>query len=199
MPEVPLELDLAAVVTRFRAALRGFIRQRVPNETVADDLTQEVWVRLSRKLGTLRDLSKLEPWLYQVARHVVTDFYRRRRAVEEELPEEIEAAPADDGDVEALRRELRDYIRNLIHSLPEPHREALVLTQYEGLSQVELAERLGLSVTAAKSRVQRARAEVRRAMERCCDFDFDKYGNVVDYQPRETCECPPSGPGQITG
>jgi RNA polymerase sigma-70 factor (ECF subfamily) len=70
------------------------------------------------------------------------------------------------------------------------YRDAIIATEYDGLSQVELAQRLGLSVSAAKSRVQRARAMVRETIERCCHFDVDHYGTVVDYTPRiETCEC----------
>lgn len=71
-----------------------------------------------------------------------------------------------------------------MESLAEPHREALVLTMYEGLSMQELADRLGISLTAAKSRVQRARAEVRKTMERCCRWEFDRLGNIIDYRSR---------------
>ncbi len=178
--------DLAIIVTQFRSALRGFIRQRVPNDAVADVLTQEVWVRIARKLGGLRDAQKLEAWVYQIARNVVTDFYRRRRETTE-LPAEL-PAPPDETVVEELRQNLYDYVKGVVESLPEPHREALVLTMYQGLSQQELAERLGLSLTAAKSRVQRARAEVRKTMERCCRWKFDRLGNIIDYESRRGCE-----------
>jgi RNA polymerase sigma-70 factor (ECF subfamily) len=80
-------------------------------------------------------------------------------------------------------------VKDVVHSLPEPHRAALVLTMYEGLSQQELASRLGLSLTAAKSRVQRARTEVRKIMEGCCRWKFDRFGNIIDWEPRRTCGC----------
>lgn len=174
--------ELADVVSQFRSSLRGFIRKRVPNDAVADDLTQEVWVRIAKKLGELRDTGKLEAWIYQIARNVVTDFYRRQRETTE-LPADL-PAPPDETVVEELRQNLYDYVKGVVDSLPEPHREALVLTMYEGLSQQEVAERLGISPTAAKSRVQRARAEVRKAMERCCKWKFDRLGNIIDYESR---------------
>ena len=65
--------------------------------------------------------------------------------------------------------------------------EALLLTDYEGLSQRELATRLGLSFSSAKSRVQRAREMLRQLLLDCCHFEFDRLGRVVDYQPR--CDC----------
>jgi len=179
--------QLEAVVGQFRRQLGGFIRNRVPDDATADELTQEVWLRVVKKLGNLREVEKLEPWLYQIARNVVTDFHRRHRP-HEELPEEIPATE-DEREIETLRGQLNDYIKGVVHSLAEPHREALRLTLYEGLSQVELAERLGLSVTAAKSRVQRARAEVRKTMEQCCRWEFDRFGNAVECEPRPQGGC----------
>lgn len=180
------EHELADMVGQFRSQLRGFIRKRVPNDAVADDLTQEVWVRIAKKLGELRDTQKLEAWIYQIARNIVTDFYRRQRETME-LPADL-PAPPDETAVEEVRQNLYDYVKGVVDSLPEPHREALVLTMYEGLSQQEVAERLGLSLTAAKSRVQRARVEVRQTMERCCKWKFDRLGNIIDYESR-TKQC----------
>jgi RNA polymerase sigma-70 factor (ECF subfamily) len=182
MNQVGTTPEFDAGVTRFRSALRGFIRKRVPNDSLADDLTQEVWVRIARKLGDLRDAQKLEGWIYQIARNVVTDFFRRQRETSE-LPADL-AAPPDDSSIEELRQGLYDYVKGVVHTLPEPHRTALELTMYGGLSQEELAGRLGITLTAAKSRVQRARAEVRKTMERCCRWEFDKLGNIIDYEPR---------------
>ena len=68
---------------------------------------------------------------------------------------------------------------------------ALVLTEFEGLTQVEMAEELGLSVSGAKSRVQRARAMLRDDLLECCHFEFDRLGHVIDYEPRPRC-CPRS-------
>jgi RNA polymerase sigma-70 factor, ECF subfamily len=187
MTDLATTTDLGAVVTQFRSSLRWFIRKRVPSDAIADDLTQEVWVRIARKLGDLHDARKLEAWLYRIARNVVTDFYRRQRETTE-LPADL-PAPADESSIEELRQKLYDYVKGVVDSLPEPHREALVLTMYEGLPQQAMAERLGISLTAAKSRVQRARAEVRKVMDGCCRWKFDARGNIADWEPRRECGC----------
>jgi RNA polymerase sigma-70 factor (ECF subfamily) len=179
--------ELSSVIAQFRSSLRGFIRKRVPGDAEADDLTQEVWVRISKKLGSLQETRKLEAWIYQIARNVVTDFYRRRHETAE-LPADLPVR-SDESEIEELRLKLHDYVKDVVHNLPEPHREALVLTMYEGLSMQELADRLGLSLTAAKSRVQRARAEVRKVMEGCCRWKFDTLGNITDWEPRHECGC----------
>ena len=88
-----------------------------------------------------------------------------------------------------LRSEIAAYIRSVVESLPPIHREALLLTEYDGLSQVQLAKRLGLSISAAKSRVQRARAMLKEQIERCCHWSTDRYGTVIDVRPRTSCDC----------
>ncbi|MBI3467599.1 MAG: winged helix-turn-helix transcriptional regulator [Planctomycetes bacterium] len=81
------------------------------------------------------------------------------------------------------------------------YREAIRLAEIEGLSQQEVAERLGLSLSGAKSRIQRGRAMFREALERCCQFEFDRRGNLLDVNPRpdrtvcKNCDTNRSGPG----
>ncbi len=84
----------------------------------------------------------------------------------------------------------------MVRDLPETYREALRLTEYQGLSQKELGERLGISFSGAKSRVQRARAKLKQQLLACCHFQFDYAGQIIDYQSRCTCcaggDCAPS-------
>ncbi len=75
----------------------------------------------------------------------------------------------------------------MVERLPDDYREALLFTEYEGLTQKELAERLGVSYSGAKSRVQRAREKLKTMLLACCHFEFDRLGKVIDYQPRCAC------------
>jgi RNA polymerase sigma-70 factor, ECF subfamily len=93
----------------------------------------------------------------------------------EEVPEE---------DVQA---ELAPSVAAMVNALPEPYREALYLTEYQGLSQRDLAVRLGLSFSGAKSRVQRAREKLKQLLLDCCHLEFDRRGRIIDYQPRCAC------------
>lgn len=183
-----------------RAALRRFIGARVRDAATADDLTQEVFVKMQRHVAEVRDPRRLMGWLIQVARNTVSDHFRRVRPTEafDEAHVAAEATPpeADTREESRLRDELAAYIRCVVQGLPPIYREALELTEYDGLSQVELARRLGLSVSAAKSRVQRARALVRATVDRCCHFEVDRYGTVLDYTPRpKRCGCDGRGSG----
>ena len=83
-------------------------------------------------------------------------------------------------------------MRDVVKTLPPIYREAILLTEYEGMTQVELARHLGLGLSAAKSRVRRAREMVRDRVEKCCHVEFDAYGTMVDCRRRTSpagCAC----------
>jgi RNA polymerase sigma-70 factor (ECF subfamily) len=176
----------------FHTPLQQFIRRRVSDEDTAEDVLQEVFLKIHQQMSTLRDVKKLESWIYQVTRNAIIDVYRSKRptttleaAESLELPE---ALPDDD-----IVSELLPCVRAMVRSLPEQDRQALVLTEYQGLTQKELAERLGLSFSGAKSRVQRAREKLKQQLLECCHFELDRRGHILDYQPRcprcETAGC----------
>ena len=82
----------------------------------------------------------------------------------------------------------------MIQELPAKYQEALRLTEFEGLTQNALAQRLGLSLPGAKSRVQRAKEQLKEILLQCCHFEFDRLGKIIDYRPN--CDCCSSQNGQ---
>lgn len=197
--EVPAAPPTADQIAALRGAVRRFIGARVQNAAAADDLTQDVFLKVMRQLEHVRDPRRVIGWIFQIARHEVADHFRRGQPTESFDEKHDVATPTrpemTDREEERLREDLAVYIRSVVNQLPPAYREALLLTDYEGLSQVELAERIGLSVSAAKSRVQRARAMVKATIDRCCHFDVDRYGRVVDCRPRR-CECDRAAPAR---
>src|SRR5260370_8218266 len=137
-------------------------------------------------METPRDVKKLESWIYQIRRNSSVDSYRELRpAATLESPEVLEL-PSELPDDDVVS-ELLPCVRAMVRNLPELDRQALVLTEYQGLTQKELAERLGLSFSGAKSRVQRAREKLKQQLWECCPFDFDRKGPILYYQPK--CQC----------
>ena len=168
----------------FHTKLNSFILKRVPDDQTAEDILQDVFLKIHTRIDTLRNADKLQSWIYQIARNVIADYYRMHKPVTE-VPEEIPMPePLLEDDV---IQELAPCIRAMVDSLPADSRQALILTEYEGLSQKDLAERLDISFSGAKSRVQRAREKLKTMLLDCCHFEFDHAGRVIDYQPRCTC------------
>jgi RNA polymerase sigma-70 factor (ECF subfamily) len=156
----------------FAGKLGRFIRARVADPATAEDILQDVFVKIQKRLGQLQDPAKLEGWIYLIARNAIIDHYRTRKQTVE-VPESLPAEPdANDGEIAYLKASFR----RMIYSLPEPYREAVVLTELEGLTQQALANRLGISLSGAKSRVQRGRAQLKQMLDECCTFEFDRRG-----------------------
>lgn len=173
----------------FAVKLGQFIRARVTDPATAEDILQDVFVKIQARLGQLEDPAKLQGWLYLIARNAIIDHYRTRKEtteVPESLPAEL---PEDDTEMQGLKASFR----RMIYSLPEPYRYALVLTEFEGLTQKELSERLGISLSGAKSRVQRGREQLKVMLHECCTFEFDRRGKVIECQPRANRGCQECG------
>jgi RNA polymerase sigma-70 factor (ECF subfamily) len=181
-----METTTERVWETFHVPLQQFIRRRVSDEAAAEDLLQDVFLDIHQHIDTLRDVKKLESWIYQVTRNAIIDYYRSRRATTTlDAPETLQIS--DELPDEDIITELFPSVRAMIMSLPAKDRQALILTEYQGLTQKELAERLGISVSGAKSRVQRAREKLKQQLLACCHFELDRRGHVIDYQPRCVC------------
>jgi RNA polymerase sigma-70 factor, ECF subfamily len=171
-----------ALWTAFSGRLRGFIAKRVREDADIDDILQDVFAKIHAGLGTLKDEDNLEAWLFQVTRRAIVDHYRRRRAAE--LPEDLAEKPIPTD----ITAEVATWLDPMMSLIPEEDRVALRLADLEGLPRKELAAKLGLSVTAAKSRVQRARTRLKQAVLDCCHLEMDRRGQPIDYtKKREDC------------
>ena len=177
--------NLEQLWRRFAGELRGFIRRRAGDAAEADDILQEVFLRLHTRLGTQRCPECLRAWIYRIAKNVIIDHARRRRP-SAELSETADRQPAPMEEAGAEER-LAGSLRAMVDTLPPADRLALLLTEFEGLTQRELADRLGISLSGAKSRVQRARRRLRDLLLDCCHVEFDRRGAVVDYYERCCC------------
>jgi RNA polymerase sigma-70 factor, ECF subfamily len=175
-----------AGVLEFAPRLRAFIRRRVRNDTLADDLAQETLLKVFRSRDTLRDGTRLEAWLYQIARGTLIDHYRRQRPAAE-LPAAIAGESPDE--VAALRARVIISMKKFLEELPEAYREPVRLAELEGLPLARIALRLDLTLTAVKSRVRRGRAMLRKKLQDCCRFEFDRLGQVIGFERRKLLCC----------
>jgi RNA polymerase sigma-70 factor (ECF subfamily) len=162
------------------AQLRGFLRNRIADENLVADLLQETFLRVHQRLGDLQDEERLASWVFQIARNLAADHFRAAPGAT--APAEPESVP-DAG--ENRNDEVARWLRPLIDGLPEGSREAVRLYELDRLPQQAIADRLGLSLSGAKSRIQRGRERIKAQLEACCSFELDRRGNVLDYARRE--------------
>jgi len=181
----------------FASRLRAYVRRRVDPAWV-DDVVGDILLRLVQHRAELGVAANPTAWVFTVAANALADHHRRRDAERRALARagvepDVVGSAVDDAE-SAIEFELSNCMRPMLQALPTPYGEALLLIEVDGLSQREAAQRLGLSFSGMKSRVQRARSKLKEALLRCCAVEVDRRGRVLDYTSRkEGCgTCNPS-------
>jgi RNA polymerase sigma-70 factor (ECF subfamily) len=166
---------------------------RMVGEAEAEDLAQEVFVKIDRALKTFRGESKVSTWVYQIATNAALDKLRSpyfREQHEKILPiEVIEGNPEDKDllldeetastDQKVILQEMNGCIREIINTLPEDYRSAIILSELEGLKNQEIAEVLGVTWQTVKIRLHRGRALLKKELSTACVFYRDDRNEFV--------------------
>lgn len=172
--------------------LRPYVARRVASPCDVEDILQEIFVRIHRGLSGLRDGESFGGWVYRIAQSCIADAARARARTPLELTAdtpETAMPTADEND--DLEGELGACVALFVARLPAPYREAVTLTELEGLTQKDAAELLGVTLSAMKSRTLRGREKVRDMFEACCRISMDCRGRVTACEPRALGDIPP--------
>jgi RNA polymerase sigma-70 factor (ECF subfamily) len=161
-----------ALVERHRNSVIGTVAKMLGNSSEAEDIAQQVFLRIWRNAKRYRPDAKFTTYLFTITRNLVFNETRRRSRKKEVSSDEreehsnqlIEASPDRQPDAQLLQTELQKAVDDAIAALPEAQRMAVVLRRYEQLSYEEIADVLSLSVSAVKSLLFRARTTLREAL-----------------------------------
>lgn len=174
--------------------LRPYLARRVASPADIDDLLQDIFVKLHQGLVGLRDEERFGGWVYRIANSAIVDRARHRsRAPRTGDTDDVAArdlpptsvVPEDD-----LQSDLGECVALFVSRLASPYREAVTLTELQGLTQREAAEMLGVSLSGLKSRVQRGREKIRNMFEECCQISVDCRGRVIECEARNLDQVP---------
>ena len=175
--------EFEQVFAQYRAALRRYILSMVRSDAEADDLLQETFVRVLRKLDTLENPAMLSPWLYRIATNVSRDRFRKTSRDPVQLESDDSDSEAVDGDARLAdlfeRNEMSSCVQEYLHGLPDHYRSAILLHDVEGMTIAEMAQMLDATPGALKIRLHRARARLRQALQEACSFSHDEDGVFV--------------------
>jgi len=180
-------------------AVSGFVRKRVPAAD-ADDVVQDIFLRAHRDVGSLRQKSRAEAWLFAIARRAVADFYRKRQhqshvSAAEEIPDAVDERTQSPENLSSysgehdVHEEVLSWLRPTADEIDEPYRTALIRADFDKVSQRDLAKELNLSESGLKSRVQRGRKMLADALKRCCEIEFGPDGRAVAFLRLRGCDC----------
>ncbi|PSV31922.1 RNA polymerase sigma factor SigZ [Photobacterium sp. GB-72] len=163
--------------------LRSYIVKKTGDLDLADDILQDVYIKASQKIEQLESRDKLHNWLYRITHNTIMDFYRTQQIHEELLDNQV----AEEMSAELINLQaVAQCLRPMFDCLPEKYRQVMILAELDGLSQQAVAEQLGLSLSATKSRIQRGRVKLKEILMDCCNIEEGGEG-IVDFDPDPKC------------
>jgi RNA polymerase sigma-70 factor (ECF subfamily) len=182
----------SAEILGYRECLLGHIRCIVRDPAEAEDVLQETFLKAHGTIEQLRDEGALLAWLFRIATHISLDHLRqrsRRPKIDadslEELPDSDDVTPSLQSIIE--QREMSACVQRYLLELPADHRAVMLMHDFEGMTALEIAEALELSLPNAKMRLHRARERLRQALLGGCTFSCDCRGVVV-CEPKRDCQ-----------
>jgi len=173
-------MTLEKIWGEYRTALKAFLHSKIANPADVDDVLQDILIKTHKNMGQIRSHDSIKSWLFQVANNTIIDFYRSS-AKNNDLKEDDLWFSEEEAEIKS---ELSQCIEPFIHSLPESSAELLTAIDIQGESQKQYAESLGISYSTLKSRVQKARTELRGLFDNCCHMKLDAQGNLMDYEEK---------------
>jgi len=176
-----LQICTDCIWQKFNLLLKKFITKRVANEQDADDILQDVFIKIHKNLEFLMDESKIDAWIFSIARNAINDYYRNNSNKREITELSAEFKYDDVQEEQTANTKMAQCLKTLVADLPEIYREAITLTAFQNMTQKELSVKLNISLSGAKSRVQRARKKLKQMLLDCCYLEIDNRGNIIDY------------------
>lgn len=176
-----MQEDTLHIWNGLRENLYRFILKRVKSQAEAEDILQEVFIKIHLNLPQLKNHSSVQAWAYQITRNQIVDFYKQTR----------QSVDLQDTTLERLSEpESRDMyccFESFIHELPQKYRKVIELINLEGRKQQEVAKLLGVSLANTKSRVHRAKEMLKEKFVACCQFTIDAQGKLKGEQNCQRC------------
>jgi len=168
----------------FHDNIYHFIRKRIDDESDVQDILQDVFIKIHLNKDKIKDESKVQSWIYQVARNTINDFFRSKSKMllDSDVPELEDQTVGFYG-----KQEIFCCLHPFVEELPEKYKEAIKLSDLEGKKQQEVADLLNISLSGVKSRIQRAREILKHKFVDCCNFSLNADGQLIGEQDCARC------------
>jgi len=180
-----MKMSIEEIWGQFNQILLNFIQSKVSNKHDAEDILQNVFIKIYKNIDDLKTETKLESWIFQITRNAIIDYYRTKKP---DYPlDDVEEAIEMPIETENMNQKISLCLNELIEELPRKYQEPLNLYEFKNQKHKEISKELNISISGSKTRVQRARVKLKEMLLKCCDFELDAYGNIIDYQAK--CDC----------
>lgn len=177
-------MEFNKIWNQHKGHLQNFIKTKVSNDDIAKDILQEVGIKLFDNINRKTEIANYKSWLFQVSRNTIFDYYREL----EKQSRLSKIDPETNTESAACVCDLSGFV--IQHYLPEKYSKPLYLSDIEKKSQQEIAEQLNVSLSATKSRILRARIQLKELISGCIDISHNNKGEIIDFQVKNNCELP---------
>jgi RNA polymerase sigma-70 factor (ECF subfamily) len=181
-------MEIAAIYSQFYKVLLGFIKSKVNNHQDAEDILQNVFIKVAAGIEDLNQKEKLQSWIYTIARNSIIDYYRvnsnkKSLAFEGDISDSFSEEEYND-----TTKGLDCCMMNFVNQLPEEYRDIVIDVELKDIKQKDLAGKYDLAYPSIRSRVQRGREKLKQILLECCHVEWDNRGNVLEVQSKDSCK-----------
>lgn len=173
-------MNIEVIWAEYQQSLKGFLSNKVANSSDAEDLLQDILIKTYQNFHNVKDISKIKSWIFQIANHVIIDFYRKRAATSKIEDHQLWYEESE----ESIFNELAECAIPFINGLPDNEAELLTAIEIEGVSQKDYAALHGIKYSTLKSRVKKSRQSLLNLFGQCCELSINSKGNLVEYTPK---------------
>ncbi len=182
MTELKKYSEISSLWLEYKNGLKYYIFKKVKNEEIANDLSHEVLMKVYNSCCSNIKIKNVSSWMFQIAHNTTIDYLKKQNKFTNNVPENY-----DDDDYNVFQ-EANEIIKPLMQLLPDKYAIPLHLSDIEEFKQKEVAQKLNLSLTATKSRIQRARNLLKEKIIECSNLEKDEKGNLISLEIRSNCK-----------
>lgn len=183
-------MEIASVYTDFQKSLLSYIKSKIRSKEDAEDILQNVFIKISANVHKLSDEEKLKNWIFTITRNAIIDYYRvnaknKNASIDENLADQL----PEDKTTDSVKG-LDHCLNGMINNLPDEYRDVIIDSELKGIKQKDLAEKYGMAYSSMRSRVQRGRERLKQLFYNCCNIEADKRGNILSVESKDNCNGP---------
>jgi len=176
--------NINEIVQNYYFYLKSYILKRVNDSTIADDLVQEVMIKLIESHQKSTEVKNMKAWLFQISRNVMYDYFKKNQMT---YQFDTEHHAIEDTFSDSEKIIVSDFIIPMIDLLPKEYAEPLKMYDIDKISQKKISEKLNIGLSATKMRIQRGRKKIRELFVECCEMKLDKNGTIVSCSIKNSC------------
>ncbi len=172
----------------FRLDLSKFVRSKVHNEHDAEDILQEVFIKIYKNLETLEKKTAIKSWIFTITKNSIIDYYKKKKDIIM-TPEKMLTIEDENFEENNMNDEISECLKHMIFDLPQKYQNVYDLYENKNMKHKDIVEALDISLSTSKVRLMRAKELFKKNLVECCDFEVDNYGNVINYKRKgEGCK-----------